>query len=89
MRLHRAFGHPRDPDTIYLATSLGVLHSEDAGVHWQPLQDGLPAVTDVIDVALADLPDQGAIRLWAATYGHGVWHRLLPDDALMSDGFEP
>jgi hypothetical protein len=76
---------------MYLASSLGVLASIDGGAQWAPAHPGLPAVVDAIDLAVqrTTTPSgQPSIRLWLATYGHGLWRRDVIDDPVFRDGFE-
>lgn len=57
---------------IVVATDLGVVVSGDSGAHWSRLGSGLP-LTTVMDVQLG--PDN---RLYAATYGRGIWSIRRP-----------
>jgi hypothetical protein len=55
------------PDTVYLAASVGVFMSPDAGQQWFPHSDGLPNVE--IKELLWTQSD-----LFAVTHGRGLWH---------------
>jgi photosystem II stability/assembly factor-like uncharacterized protein len=57
-----------DPALLFAGTLTGAWYSDDAGAHWQPLQQNLPrvAVTD-----LAVVPQQDALA--AATHGRSFW----------------
>ncbi len=59
---------PADPNTLYLATDVGVWATRDLGVGWFPLGVGMPAQ------AVFDLTLHAASRtLVAATHGRGQW----------------
>jgi photosystem II stability/assembly factor-like uncharacterized protein len=64
---------PDIPNTLYIATDIGVFRSVDAGVSWLPLGSGLPYVV-VNSLKLHD-PTR---TLRAATYGRGVWDLWVP-----------
>jgi hypothetical protein len=57
---------------IVLATDLGVVISGDGGAHWSRLGGNLPYTT-AMDVHLG--PDN---RVYAATYGRGIWSIVKP-----------
>lgn len=86
LQVRRVIAHPLRPDTLFLASNLGVLISEDRGVHWSPWADGLPAVVDATDLAIH--LDEPVPMLWMASCGRGIWRRALRDDRLFRDGFE-
>jgi len=57
---------------VYVGADIGVWHSSDGGLHWEPLQNGLP------DAPVFDLqihPTQRLLR--AATHGRGVFEIAL------------
>jgi photosystem II stability/assembly factor-like uncharacterized protein len=59
---------PRNANTLYAGTYLGIYRSTDAGATWTKYGNGLP------NVAVSDLympPDGSFLRI--ATYGRGVW----------------
>lgn len=91
LRIQRAESHPRVDSELYLATNLGVLVSYDDGERWRPFGAGLPAVLDAVDLKLAphDADPQSSLRLWLASYGHGLWERSIADGVLWADDFEP
>ena len=56
------------PNNVYVGADIGVWHSNNGGIDWQPLENGLP------DAPVFDLqihPTQRLLR--AATYGRGVY----------------
>jgi photosystem II stability/assembly factor-like uncharacterized protein len=63
---------PKSPKNIYVGADIGVWHSADAGMTWDPLENGLP------DAPVFDLqihPTQRLLR--AATYGRGIYELPL------------
>lgn len=56
-----------DPETIFLATDLGVWYTTNGGTNWKQFGNGLPNVV-CYDMKLT--PDN---RLIVGTYGRGVW----------------
>jgi hypothetical protein len=71
---HNALAVDADaPDNIYVGADIGVWHSPDRGLTWEPLENGLP------DSPIYDLqihPTQRLLR--AATHGRGVYEIPLP-----------
>jgi uncharacterized protein (TIGR03437 family) len=64
---------PDIPDTLYLATDLGVMVSSDAGASWVTLGNGMPRV------AITSLTLHRPTRtLRAGTHGRGVYDYALP-----------
>jgi photosystem II stability/assembly factor-like uncharacterized protein len=59
---------PKDPDTVYAATWIGVYRSTDGGASWSIYGNGLP-VAVISDLYM---PPDGAF-LRASSYGRGVW----------------
>lgn len=60
------------PKNVYVGADVGVWHSVDGGLNWQPLENGLP------DAPVFDLqihPTQRLLR--AATHGRGVYEYSL------------
>jgi photosystem II stability/assembly factor-like uncharacterized protein len=60
------------PDNVYAASDIGVWHSPDRGLSWEPLENGLP------DAPVYDLqihPTQRLLR--AATHGRGLFELPL------------
>src|SRR5207244_3087183 len=56
------------PDNVYVGADIGVWHSSDRGLTWEPLENGLP------DAPVYDLqihPTQRLLR--AATHGRGIY----------------
>lgn len=60
------------PNNIYVGADIGLWHSADAGLTWQPLENGLPDAP-VFDVQIH--PTQRLLR--AATHGRGVFEIAL------------
>ncbi len=63
---------PTAPNNIYAGADIGVWHSADGGVNWNPFENGLP------DAPVFDLqihPTQRLLR--AATHGRGVYEISL------------
>jgi photosystem II stability/assembly factor-like uncharacterized protein len=60
--------HPRERNTVFVGTWIGVFVSKDAGATWAPLGQGFPLalVNDLY------MPSDGSF-LRAASYGRGVW----------------
>jgi hypothetical protein len=59
---------PSDPQTLYLATDVGVYVTRNLGGTWYPLGDGMP-LQAVFDLAL----HQPSRTLVAITHGRGMW----------------
>lgn len=59
---------PADPQTLYLATDVGVYATRNLGAGWFPLGQGLPLQT-VFDLSL----HAGSRTLVAATHGRSQW----------------
>lgn len=64
----RVLVDPRDHNTVYAATHVGVYRTTDGGANWAPYGAGLPNVR-VNDMYMP--PDGGYLRI--ATYGRGIW----------------
>jgi photosystem II stability/assembly factor-like uncharacterized protein len=62
----------KSPQTLYVATDVGVFRTPDLGATWEPFDEGLPncVVTSVI-------LDPGGTALYAATFGRGAYKRPL------------
>jgi hypothetical protein len=56
------------PDNVYVGADIGVWHSPDRGLTWEPLENGLPD-SPVYDLQIH--PTQRLLR--AATHGRGVY----------------
>ena len=61
---------PTDPNTMYLATDVGVYATRNGGTGWYPLGAGMPIQT-VADLTLYS--NGGVRRLIAATHGRSQW----------------
>jgi uncharacterized protein (TIGR03437 family) len=64
---------PDLPNTLYVATDLGVMVSQDGGATWSSLGMGLPKV--VVHSLVLHRPTR---TLRAATYGRSVWDIAVP-----------
>ena len=63
---------PQDPNHLWVGADIGVWHSADAGVTWEPFSEGLP------DAGVFDLQLHAVRRLLrASTHGRGVYERSL------------
>ena len=60
------------PNSIYVGADIGVWHSTDGGMTWDPLENGLPDAP-VFDPQI--YPTQRLLR--AATHGRGVYEFAL------------
>jgi uncharacterized protein (TIGR03437 family) len=68
---------PDVPDTIYLATDVGVFWTTNGGGTWSPLVSGLPRVA-VTSVRL----HRPTRTLRVATHGRGMWDLQVPVEGL-------
>jgi photosystem II stability/assembly factor-like uncharacterized protein len=76
---------PRDTQSIYVGTDIGVYASRDRGESFEPMMLGMPPGTVVTDLEVADTPPM----LVAGTYGSSAWlFEFDPDDKLFANGFE-
>jgi len=66
--IDRVYVDPRNSNTVYVGTFLGLYRSTDAGNSWSRFGAGLPMV-EVSDIYMP--PDGSYIRI--STYGRGVW----------------
>ncbi len=66
--IDRVYVDPRNKDTVYVGTFLGLYRSTDAGNSWSRFGAGLPMV-EVSDIYMP--LDGSYIRI--STYGRGVW----------------
>lgn len=64
---------PDLPNTLYIATDLGVMASSDGGSSWSSLGNGLPKV-----VVQSLVLHRATRTLRAATYGRSVWDISVP-----------
>ena len=70
---------PDQPNTLYVATDIGVFASVDGGTMWAPLGSGLPRVT------VTGLQLHRSTRiLRAATHGRSMWDFQLPAPAAIT-----
>ncbi len=68
---------PEYPQNIYVGNDLGVWVSIDNGLTWNPLQNGMPAASIVLDFSI--LKETRKIR--AVTHGNGIYEKsLLPPE---------
>ncbi|MBK6428265.1 MAG: hypothetical protein IPF82_19380 [Blastocatellia bacterium] len=78
-----ALQDPLDPNTVYVATDIGVFRSTAGGSGWESLQAGMPAT---LCIAMASHPS-GIVQV--ATYGRGAYELGVaknpdPDYALVA-----
>ena len=66
--------HPTDPETVYAATSQGVLVSHDQGASWSLRNDGFPTVRGFLVFTL-EIASSTPGTLYAGT-SRGVWKSL-------------
>ena len=73
---------PANANTVYVGGDLGVWRTTDGGATWTPFAEGLPEAA-VIDLALfpANAGRQAPAILRVATFGRGVWERILDNGA--------
>jgi photosystem II stability/assembly factor-like uncharacterized protein len=74
---------PFQPKEIYLATDNGVLTTQNGGFNWQPIQTGLPAVQCRVLRYRVDPTFRGQDKLIVATFGRGLYERLVPGPAIV------
>ena len=78
MPVHSIAIDPTDRQRLYLGTDLGVYVSVDGGAHWAQENTGFAnAITESVQVARGDAANPP--RLFAFTYGRGVWSVPLAD----------
>jgi hypothetical protein len=63
---------PEDPDTLYVATDIGIFRSTDGGKAWEPFDQGMPHCV-VSDITV--YPDETSLA--AATFGRGMYRLTL------------
>jgi hypothetical protein len=73
------FAYDEAAGTVYAATYRGVFSSDDFGLTWQEVNDGL----GLLDCLCIDIDSQSRL-LYAGTNGGSVWRLVLPD----ASGFE-
>ena len=59
-------------NNCYIGTDLGVFYQASTSTDWTPYYNGLPRIP-ISDLVI----NQGASKIRAATYGHGVWEAPL------------
>ncbi len=64
---------PGLPDTMYVATDVGVFVTTDAGASWSPMNNGLPNV-----IVTGLVLDNQTRTLRAGTHGRSMWQTTLP-----------
>lgn len=76
--VHSLAVDPTDRQRLYIGTDLGVYVSIDGGGHWAQENTGFAnAITETLRVAAGDASNPP--RLYAFTYGRGVWRVPLAD----------
>ncbi len=68
---------PFNSREIFIATDIGVFRTPDGGLNWQPFQTGLPIVQCAVLRYVIDPTHNGNDKLVVATYGRGVYERVL------------
>ena len=66
--VERVYVDPRDKNTLYAATHVGLYRTVDGGANWEPYGNGLPTVR-VNGIYMP--PDGSFLRI--STYGRGIW----------------
>jgi photosystem II stability/assembly factor-like uncharacterized protein len=64
---------PGLPNTLYVATDIGVFMTSDGGTSWIPMNKGLPNV-----IVTGLLLDNQTRTLRAGTHGRSIWQTTLP-----------
>jgi hypothetical protein len=77
--VHTVAIHPRQPNTFFAGTEVGVYRSLDAGLSWTLFDAGMPRA--VVTELLFDTHLRGTTWLYAATYGRGFYKINLDDTA--------
>ena len=72
---------PRNPQSLFAGTDIGVYASSDGGASWAPFGSGLPRVS-VFDMALH--APSGTLRV--ATHGRGIWEIAVGDATPVMSG---
>ena len=83
--------NPSNLNQLFLATSAGVLRSDNGGTSWYRYMEGLPKVMDVRQIELSfDGVDEPELVI--GTNGRGWWRRVIDDGQfepqVFADGFE-
>jgi photosystem II stability/assembly factor-like uncharacterized protein len=68
---------PINPNEIYVGTDIGVFISTDAGMKWEPLQDGLPIVRCTGLRYVLNPDHSGSDFLILSTFGRGMFERIV------------
>ncbi|WP_040251699.1 VPS10 domain-containing protein [Psychroserpens mesophilus] len=72
-----------DNDGLYLGMNYGVFYINNTFSEWQPFSNNLPnVIISEIEINTADN------KIYAATYGRGLWRSDLFDDTLSVEDFE-
>ncbi len=74
---------PLNPNELYIGTDIGVFQSLDGGRSWIPFQDGMPIVMCTDLRYVVDTSRNGQDYLVAATYGRGLYERLVPTNPIV------
>jgi len=70
-------------DGLYLGMNYGVFYIDDTFTEWQPFSNNLPnVIISELEINYADN------KLYAATYGRGLWRSNLFDPTLSVEDFE-
>ncbi len=98
--MHKVARNPADPDQLFAQNHGGVFRSDDAGLMWSEISEGLPASfgfpvlanphrpgTVYVFPLVADVerfPPGGAMAIWRSTDAGRNWHALT--DGLPQSG---
>ncbi|WP_460219783.1 T9SS type A sorting domain-containing protein [Psychroserpens sp. MEBiC05023] len=75
--------HDNGHDGLYLGMNYGVYYIDNNYTEWQPFSNGLPnVIISELEINTADN------KLYAGTYGRGLWRTNVFDDTLSVDDLE-
>lgn len=80
--------HPANNDWVYIGTDLGILASDDEGLHWNRTPKFGNINSDgPINVDVEDLFWDNNQYIYAATHGRGMWRTWVPDTIYVDKNF--
>lgn len=90
--VHKVVMHPKRPDVLFLQNHGGVYRTENAGLSWEPIEDGLPAVFGFplvvhphdpetvyvipLQADVARLPVEGDLAVYRSRDSGKTWEKL-------------
>ena len=74
---------PFNPKVIFLTMDTGVVFTQNGGATWEGFQTGLPRVQCRRVRYVTDANLSGSDKLVVATFGHGMYERLIPRPPLV------